>query len=546
MNLKQQISEEDSQTREEEISLPGKSLATPLVVVALLYSGMVQALIAPPLNWTFLHILSWVPAFWVFSKLKGRRAFLAGWLVGTSANLAIFYWLTVTAHNFLSIPMVFTPLVLLLFAAGLGLYVAVFAWGYQRICRIVPRAWPFAIAAWFCALEFLMPQIFTYYQGVAWYQKPHLFLVSSLTGVSGISFLVIAGNAIALQAIEGWNTEWKNRRALILNGSVFSLLLLLSLTYSTDRLQKIKQAETNAKQVNVALIQPNHTVERKNELRRQPPDSFARDLVALSNEVAVKTAEPIDVYVWPENALQDSPAKESNHPVIDFARSNHAEIWTGALFQDDRQAKSGTHRNAAFRVDAKGQLDTRYDKTLLIPFGEYVPFKDVVPGLDQIRLPGNFEAGDGPKFLSSNLANISFLICYEAIKSAYVRTGIKEDTEILVNVSGDARSGDHSEQSQHMMLVAMQAAQYGVPLVRATSIGISAFVDARGMITAQTRPFERGGLVQKIRPLRVPSLYAQFGDWFAWACVGASILLLTLSDRFTDSTRQKHFVKANY
>ena len=497
-----------------------------LVLFALLYSGLVQALISPPLNWTLLHVLSWVPAFWVFSRLSGRRAFLAGWLVGTSANLAIFYWLTFTAHNFLGIPVLLTPLALLFFAAGVGLYVAVFAWGFQHIRRSAAGAWPFAIAAWFCALEFLMPQLFTYYQGAAWYQQPQVFLVTSLTGVSGMSFLVMLCNAIALQAIEVVRTGWKSRRALFANAVVFSVLLLLTFAYSTQRLTEIERAEADAKPIEVALIQPNYSVERKDELRRQPPDSFAQDLVTLSREVAAATPAYIDVYVWPENALPKPPWAASNRQVIDFARQSGAEIWTGSLFQDSRQVNTGVYRNAAFRIDANGEIDTRYDKTLLIPFGEYVPFKGVLPGLDWVRLPGNFEAGDGLKVYSPELAKFSFLICYEAIKSDYVRTGILGGAEFLVNVSGDVRSGDHSEQSQHLMLAAIQAAQFGVPLVRSTSTGISAFVDARGLITAQTRVFERGGLVHRVRPLRVPSVYAQYGDWFAWVCVSVSILLL--------------------
>jgi apolipoprotein N-acyltransferase len=522
-----------------------RGIATLSVLLALLYSGLVQALISPPLNWTLLHVLSWVPAFWVFSRLSGHLAFLSGWLVGTSANLAIFYWLMFTTHNFLGMPVLLTPVVLLFFAAGVGFYVAVFAWGFQRIYRSVPNAWPFAIAAWFCALEFLTPQLFTYYQGAAWYQQPHLFLVSSLTGVSGISFLVIVCNAIALQAIEVGRGGWKQRRTLFTNVVVFSLLLLLTFAYSMQRLTEIERAETDAKSIEIALIQPNYTVERKKKLHRQSPDSFARDLVELSREIAAMTQKHIDVYVWPENALSKSPAEASNRQVINFARKNKAEIWTGALFQDSRQANVGVYRNSAFRIDANGEIDTRYDKTLLIPFGEYVPLKGILPGLDRIRLPGNFEAGDGLKILSSELSKFSFLICYEAIKSAYVRVGIQGGTELLVNISGDARSGDHSEQSQHLMLAAIQAAQFGVPLVRSTSTGISAFVDARGLVTAQTNVYDRGGLVQSVQPLRVPSIYAQYGDWFAWICVGVSIFLLSMGDRLTIFMRRDRSIRVN-
>lgn len=499
-----------------------------LCAISLLFSGLIQAVISPPLNWLWLHLISWVPAFWVFSFLDGRRAFLAGWLVGISANLAIFYWLPITAHNYLAIPVLLTPLLLLLFAAGVGFYVAVFSWGFQHIRRISGSFWPFAVAAWFCALEFLMPQLFTYYQGVAWYQQPEIFLVSSVTGVSGVSFLVILTNALVLQLLEAALWQRKERMALIANMTVYACMLLLVFTYSLKRMDHIAQVEAEAGEIEVALIQPNYSVERKQILQRETSGSFARDLIALSRQIAATTPDPVDVYIWPENALPGSPAKDSHEPVLDFARQQGAEIWTGATYQERHRAHTGVYRNSAFRIDARGNIDTRYDKTLLIPFGEYVPFRDVLPGADRIHLPGNFNAGVGPVVHKVDLAKFSFLICYEVIKSGYVRKAILDGADLLVNVSGDVRSGNHSEQSQYLMLAAVQSAQYGVPQVRSTSTGISAIVDARGMITAKTKVFERGGLVGTVRPVQVESIYAKHGDWFAALCITFSIILLVI------------------
>lgn len=501
-----------------------------LSLLALLYSGLVQALISPPLNWTVLHALSWLPAFWVFSGLSGRRAFLAGWLVGTSANLAIFYWLAQTVHSFLGIPAPLAPAVLLLFSAGTGLYVAVFAWGFQRIRRTAGRVWPLAIAAWFCALEFVAPQLFTYYQGVAWYQLPQVFLITSLTGVSGMSFLVMLCNGVAWQGVESLRAGVAQRQAFFANAGVLLLLLLSTLAYSTQRLAEIERAEADTKPLEIALIQPNYTIERRRELLRKPPGAFVRDLVTLSREVARRTPGRIDVYVWPEGALPQPPGEARNLAILDFARESGAEIWTGANFQKSSLEGLGVHHNSAFRIDESGGIDRRYDKTILVPFGEYVPLKGVLPGLDRIKLPGDFEAGGGLNIYSSGLAKFAFLICYEAIKSSYVRTGIQRGAELLVNVSGDARSGDHSEQSQHLMLVSIQSAQFGVPLVRSATTGISAFVDARGLITAQTSAFERGGLVRTVRPMRIHSVYAHYGDWFAWACVAISAMFLAVAD----------------
>jgi len=507
-----------------------------LSLLALLYSGLVQALIAPPLNLAALHVFSWVPAFWVFSQLTGWRAFLAGWLVGISANLAIFYWLALTLHDFLGIPALLAPVALLLFAAIAGLYVAVFAWGFHRIRRFAGGAWPLAVATWFCALEFVSPQLFTYYQGVAWYQLPQVFLVSSLTGVPGMSFLVMLCNGIVWQGVEAHSAETPDRRAFFLNAVVLLVLVLSAVGYSMQRLAQIERAETVTKDLRIALVQSNHTRERKRELQRMPQQSVAEDLVAQSRRVADATRSKIDVFVWPEGALTRSPAAERNVAVLDYARESGAEIWTGAYLQERNPNGLAARFNSAFRIETSGAIDQRYDKTLLIPFTEYVPFKEVFPGLDWIRPPGDFKAGDGPKVYSSDAADFVFLVCYEAIKSPYVRLGVQRGANLLVIVSGDARSGDQSEQSQHLMLAAIQSALFGVPLVRATTTGISAFVDARGRIIAQTDVFERTGLVGRLRPMQIPSVYSKHGDWFAWSCVAISALMLAMSG-WPDGTR---------
>jgi hypothetical protein len=122
--------------------------------VALLFSGLLQPVMSPPLNWIFFHPISWVPAFAVFSRVPPRRAFLAGWFTGTIANLAIFHWLPGTISRFGGLPIAISLVLWLLFAAAVSLYLAVFAGGFAYVRSCAGAYWPFAVAAWFCALEF--------------------------------------------------------------------------------------------------------------------------------------------------------------------------------------------------------------------------------------------------------------------------------------------------------------------------------------------------------------------------------------------------------
>jgi apolipoprotein N-acyltransferase len=207
-------------------------------------------------------------------------------------------------------------------------------------------------------------------------------------------------------------------------------------------------------------------------------------------------------------------------------RSSRSEVWTGADYIQLENRRRVASYNSAFRIYGDGLLDRRYDKNILVPCGEYVPLRSVIPGFDRIQTVGVYDPGtEVPKY-DSGKARFIFLVCYEAIRPAVVRAAIDDDVNLIVNVTVDAWYGDSSEQSQHLMLAAVQSALNGLPLVRSTTTGISAFVDARGLLVAQTRTFTREVLVRDVRPVRVASVYSRWGDWFAWLCVLASALLL--------------------
>jgi apolipoprotein N-acyltransferase len=503
-----------------------------LTVLSLLFSGLAQAAISPPLNWIVLHPVSWVPAMAVFSRLEGRRALLAGWAVGIAAELAIFCWLPGTVSRFGNLPVPVGVMVWLLFAVLTGFYTAVFAWGFSRLRRLGGRRWPFVIAVWFCALEFLNPQLFGYLQGVAWYQVPHVFLVSAVTGVSGVSFLVMLCNGVALQGFELVRGHaGVSSRAWITNVAGLALLVAAAMAVSSARRGEIDAAEREAKPLRLAIIQPNHTIPRREAMLKERSDVFARDLVSLSRDALASSPGRIDAFVWPEGALRADPGQRRNVSVLEFARETGSEVWTGANHYEREGARNTASHNSAFRILADGRLDTRYDKNVLVPFGEYVPFKDVVPLLARIDTVGDFDAGTTVPRYDHQGARFVFLICYEAIRSGFVREATRDDVNLVVNVTTDAWYGLLSEQSQHLMLVATQAAMNGLPVVRSTTTGTSAFIDARGMITASTGTFTRETLVREVRPVRVASVVSRWGDWFAWSCVAASAALLAASRR---------------
>lgn len=494
---------------------------------------------SPPIGWVFLQPLAWAPAISVLSRLQGRRAFAAGWAVGTLANLVVFYWIAETVARFSNLPMVAGAAVLGVVAAAFGAYVGVFALGLGSVIRASASWWPFGVAAWFVSCEFLNPQLFPYLQGVGWFEYPRVFLLSSLTGISGLSFGILLVNCVALQALQRLRSvaelpafartssppDSPSSHGVARNAAISVLLLALCFAFTQWRMQEISRIEQTVPPLRIALVQSN--LERLVRLRLQKADEgvITRGLLDQSRR-ALRDHPGLDVLVWPEAELTHPASHPKSRTIREFARDNQVEIWTGGPhFERDAQ---GVRRrfNSAYRIRSTGEVDRRYDKNVLLPFGEFVPFEDHIPLLAKLKGPGRLQAGAELVVYDDAPARFAFLVCYEAILSAYVRDAVREDIDLIVNVTYDGWFGATSEPHQHLMLAVAQAAQHGVPLVRSTTTGISAVLDARGSFLARSQPRKREVITAELRPVRVPAPYTTWGDWFAWTSVATSALLI--------------------
>ena len=198
--------------------------------------------------------------------------------------------------------------------------------------------------------------------------------------------------------------------------------------------------------------------------------------------------------------------------MIDFARASGVEIWTGANHLELGPGDERSLFNSAFRVDTKGVVHPRYDKNILIPFGEYVPLRDVIPGFDRIKVPGAFAAGEGLPLYDAGPARFVFLICYEAMfPDQVIDRGPRP--QWLLNITNDAWFGDSSGPYQHFAMARVRAVEQGLALVRSANTGISAVVDPYGRLLGRLRLNQVGVLDSPLpRPAKRVTLYARYGD----------------------------------
>jgi apolipoprotein N-acyltransferase len=474
-------------------------------------SGALLGVIAPPRNLHWLHWLAFLPLFWALRPGEHRTNVGLAFATGFAAQLTIFWWIVHTVVRFAGLPLPVALLVHLAFTCAFALpYAIAFglaAWLRERL----GVAWVFAFPAWVVTVERLAPQLFPYYQGVSQYRVAWTFQLASVLGVMGVSYLVVLVNAAAAEVLY----RAKERRpvpARVL--AAVGALVAANLVFGAVRTARIDRLLAGARTIQVALLQTT-------AMHRVPWPALTRRVVP----------EHPDLVVWPESAISQNPNDPQMKTLLGtLAREGHFDLFLGGGTTEHPAPKERVEYNSAYLFDKNGELAGRYDKMVLLPFGEYIPLSDTFPSLKQIVSgPGDIVPGKDPVVLHADGYTFTAPICYEAILDGQMRR--LSNADLVVNVTNDGWFGDTAAPHQHAMLAAVQATQLGRPLLRVAYTGTSFVVEPQGRILYETKPFTE---VAEVRPLRLASvdtIYRHGGFAFPWLCVTASAVAIAIGRR---------------
>jgi apolipoprotein N-acyltransferase len=250
-------------------------------------------------------------------------------------------------------------------------------------------------------------------------------------------------------------------------------------------------------------------------------EQISEDLKSLSFEAIIAKEDPPDLLIWPEGAgALASRTPEFNPPymraVLDIQKATSATL----LVQDiefTRMPDTGQIRyySSASLVLPVGRPVEGYRKNILMPFGEYLPMEEKFPILRRIFsetrtvLPGK---GSTP--INGPGGTFAALICYEVMFPDYVRGYVGQGCAYIVNLTNDRWYGTRQQPRQHLGMTVLRAIENRKPIARSTNSGISAFIDARGVIIPgrQTRTMEKCFLRGNLYPRKGRTFYGRHGD----------------------------------
>lgn len=460
-----------------------------------------------------------VPLWWALERAPAAVAFVLGLVFGLAAYAGGFLWLWHLVGPFLDGRRVLGALFWLAYGGWFALAYAVYAVLFHALRR---RGVGVALAgtAPFVLVEWLQPQIFPLYAGNGLIAVPVLAQGAELGGPLLLTALLGVANAMVFAA---WRARGPRRAALCLVALVATIAVL---GYGHLRMAAIDARVAHAPSLTVGIVQSNLGLLDK---ARQSLLSHRRHVEQTRELLA---AGPVDLVVWPETAyvrgirrplpLAGRPILEDLPPPLLFGASSVRE-------DDGRLVKT----NSALLIGADTMIRDAYDKNLLIPFAEYLPFGEMLPVLRRwFPHVEEFAAATEVPALRLGAWRLVTPICYEAVRPEFVRRMVRDaGAHAIVTLANDAWFGDSDEPWLHLALARLRAVEHRRFVVRATNSGISAIVDPAGRLVARTGLLTRENLRGEMRMLDVDTIYGRAGDWPGWSA--AVLVLVGLISRKT-------------
>lgn len=498
-------------------------LRFPLLSAAL--AGVAVALAFPP--W---HILPGLLGLAVLTLLIIRSpgagvAFGRGLVFGIALSLVTTSWVAIAfsaeADKFGALALPATFLLCLAIALFPACYAAFLkAWHIDH-----PVAASLGLAALWGLGEWVRASILEFPwnpMAVVWTASEATLQFVALTGTAALSMLTVFAAALAVLLITD-TRRWAQVAATA------TPLLLVAVIYGYGS-WRFTYAVPPPTDLYLRVVQANIPQDAKWDPERLRTNFLSQ--VELSHEPA-PTAPRITV--WPESAVPFSLEQDATVRgyIGQIARAGQGYVVTGSNHIVRTDDGGYVANNSIYVIGPDGEIETRYDKANLVPFGEFLPFRPVMNaiGLHAVAASmGDFTPGPGRTTVElPGIPAFSPTICYEAAYPSDATDGTGR-AEWLLNVTNDAWFGDSAGPRQHLALAEMRSVEEGLPLVRAANTGISVVTDAYGRVVGELG-IDESGVIDGYLPAALPERPAggRYGHVLGWLMLALLVVACSMT-----------------
>ncbi len=498
----------------------------PLLASAI--SGAVLALVFPPWQIDLLVWIALIPLLWSihFSENPSQAA-LFGWVSGFFFYGIDVRWVfdTLTVHGHFSEYL--AGLILIVMIAFLALFTGLFSY-LSRVVHKIGLSYCIIFPITWVAVEYLRTYALTGFPwdllGYSLAPRPNLIQIVDITGIYGLSFLIVFINSAVFETLVNRTRSLTNVMAHLVIGII---LVSICAVYGFTKITDYQEPMENRLKYNIGVLQGAIPQGVKwNESYRSLTFSKYQELAGKS------VAQGAELLIWPETSVPVVIGGEDLAwmAVIEISKKLETPMLIGAPAQTETSGVVD-YFNSAFLVDGS-EILSGYDKIHLVPFGEYMPLNWLFPvGPGMAAREADFTPGSAMTLMKHpQLPPFSVLICYEAIFPRLSRMAVNNGAMFLVNMTNDGWFDSSSAPYQHLNMAKFRSIENRVWLFRAANTGISGAFDPTGRLVDSIALGKEGFInVLMPAPEDVGSFYTKYGDLFAWTCIIIFMMILLWS-----------------
>ena len=487
-------------------------------------AGAVTAMAFPKFDLMFFAWISLIPMFFLLAKARPRHGLLLGWTAGAVFYAILLYWIPDVPAHYGRLPIVFSLLIDGLLVLLLASTWAVFGWLFAVLrLRLNDAAFFVAPFLWI-ALEYAVSHVLTGFPwgllGVSQYKNTAFIQISAVTGVYGVSFMLVLFQSYFVASIQSM------KRAPFAIAAVAMAAVHLAGVLTMPKV--IPGPET----FSAAVVQGNVSSDIQwSEMTADKVEALFEEHMDLTRRAQQAGARLI---IWPEFTVPlcfscpDTLYVRFKESLEAFVVATGATLVVGS----NETSEAGDVRryfNSSLCL-SPGRAVSRYAKMHLVPFGEYTPYKAVFGFINTItHAIGELTPGKFPALHSFGDVPFGTPICYEIVFPDLVRRFTKQGARFLATMTNDGWYGRSSAPYQHFAAAVLRAAENHRFLLRAATTGISGIIDPAGRILQRTEIGARTFLIGDVTPAAGLTFYVRHGNVFCFLDLTISALFLILS-----------------
>lgn len=498
-------------------------------------SGILLILSFPSFNLFPLAWISLIPLLIALQSTSSwKSAFLHGYLTGAIFFLGLIYWIALL-YPFANIFL--TVFAYLLLAAYLAVYAGIFSALLHGLPWKSGLPFIFVVTAIWTGLEWVCSWMVTGFpwgsMGYTQWNNLPAIQIASITGVHGVSFIIVLLNATIVDVLRTY-LAWKKSASHFtfhVSRCVFShltpiVLVIACLVYGAHTLSKPADTTSDFK---IALAPGNVP-----QIEKWDPTYLPQIFERYINLIKAASAEEPDLIVLPETALHGS--------IFIFEGNVYLAKLKQILNEQQIHLLTGTHTvldgkmyNTVSLLSPTSEILGSYSKIHLVPFGEYVPITRHLPNF--IQLSSGFEPGKSIDLFPiphTENSQMGVVICFESVFPNLFRKFVNKGAAVMGILTNDAWFDGTAAPEQHLAMAPLRAVENRVAVFRCANDGISCIIDAFGrIITPPIQPNDTQNVLVERIPLsdHGGTVYTRYGDWFPILCFLVSVLLVLYHHR---------------